>query len=79
MNDKRICHLRKSLTFMRAAPRILRAARIGGGSVLLPGITIGENAFVGAGSVVMRDVPDGAIVVGNPAQVIGRVPQDEIL
>jgi len=79
MNDKRICHRRKNLTFMRAAPRILRAARVGGGSVLLPGITIGENAFIGAGSVVMQDVPDGVIVAGNPARVIGRVPQEEIL
>ncbi len=79
MNDKRICHRRKNMAFVRAAPRVLRAARVGGGSILLPGITIGENAFVGAGSVVMRDVPDGMIVVGNPAKVIGRVPEEELL
>jgi UDP-2-acetamido-3-amino-2,3-dideoxy-glucuronate N-acetyltransferase len=79
MNDKRICHRRENMVFMRAAPRILRAARVGGGSILLPGITIGENAFVGAGSVVMRDVPDAMIVVGNPARVIGRVPEEELL
>lgn len=79
MNDKRICHQRSGLSFVRAAPRILRAARVGGGSVLLPGVTIGENAFVGAGSVVTKDVPDGAIVFGNPARVMGRVPEEEFL
>jgi UDP-2-acetamido-3-amino-2,3-dideoxy-glucuronate N-acetyltransferase len=79
MNDKRICHRRPSLTFVRHAPRILRAARVGGGSVLLPGVTVGENAFVGAGAVVTKDVPDRAIVVGNPARVVGRVRDEEIL
>ena len=43
---------------------------IGAHSVILPGITIHENALIGAGSVVTRDVPANAIVVGNPAQVI---------
>ncbi len=79
MNDKRITHRRSGLTFVQAAPRLMRAARIGGGSVLLPGITIGANALVGAGSVVTKDVPDGAIVAGNPARVIGMVPPGEIL
>jgi acetyltransferase-like isoleucine patch superfamily enzyme len=79
MNDKRIVHRRPSLTFAPAAPRILRAARIGGGSVLCPGITIGENALVGAGSVVTRDVPDRSIVAGNPAVVVGFVPENEII
>jgi UDP-2-acetamido-3-amino-2,3-dideoxy-glucuronate N-acetyltransferase len=79
MNDKRICHRRPILTFERNAPRILRAARVGGGSMLLPGVTIGENAFVAAGSVVTRDVPDGVIVAGNPARIIGRVREEELL
>src|SRR3954470_13064228 len=64
MNDKTMSYRRASLEFVRKAPRILRAARVGGGSVLLPGVTIGQNALVGAGSVVTRDVADGAIVVG---------------
>jgi UDP-2-acetamido-3-amino-2,3-dideoxy-glucuronate N-acetyltransferase len=79
MNDKRISHRRPSLTFTPAAPRILRAARVGGGSVLCPGVVIGENALVGAGSVVTRDVPDRTIVAGNPAVAIGRVADNEII
>jgi len=42
---------------------------IGGGAIILPGVTIGDDALVGAGSVVTRDVPAGATVVGNPARV----------
>lgn len=42
---------------------------IGGGALLLPGITVGDDAIIGAGSVVTRDVPAGATVVGNPARV----------
>jgi UDP-2-acetamido-3-amino-2,3-dideoxy-glucuronate N-acetyltransferase len=79
MNDKRMVHRRPSLNFIRNAPRILRAARVGGGSVLMPGVTIGENALVGSGSVVTKDVPDKAIVLGNPAKVVGWVPAEEII
>ena len=52
---------------------VCRGASIGGGAVILPGITIGEYAMVGAGSVVTRNVPPGVIVTGNPARVIGQV------
>lgn len=45
-------------------------AWIGSKSVILPGVTIGENAIIGAGSVVTKDVPDNAIVAGNPAKII---------
>lgn len=41
---------------------------IGGGAIILPGVTIGDGALIGAGSVVTRDVADGAIVAGNPAR-----------
>jgi acetyltransferase-like isoleucine patch superfamily enzyme len=50
------------------ATLVRRGASIGSGSVLLCGITVGENALVGAGSVVTRDVPAGAVVAGNPAR-----------
>ena len=56
-----------------ASTVILPGASIGGGAVILPGITIGANAMVGAGAVVTKSVPDGAIVVGNPARIVGRV------
>ena len=79
LNDKPISYRRSSLAFKRQAPRILRAARIGGGCILCPGVTVGENALVGAGSVVTRDVPDRVIVAGNPAAVIGSVPTDQII
>jgi UDP-2-acetamido-3-amino-2,3-dideoxy-glucuronate N-acetyltransferase len=79
MNDKAMSYRRAALTFERRAPRILRAARIGGGSILCPTITIGENAVVGAGAVVTRDVPDRTIVAGNPARVVGTVSADEIV
>lgn len=55
-------------TFLQT--RIKAGASIGGGAVILPGLTIGEKAMVGAGSVVTKSVPAGAVVVGNPARVI---------
>ena len=64
---------------LRRGPTIRRGARIGGGAVLLPGIEIGEEAFVGAGAVVVHDVPARAVVVGNPARRIRDVPDDELL
>jgi acetyltransferase-like isoleucine patch superfamily enzyme len=56
-----------------------RACRIGGGAVLTPGVEVGEEAFVGAGAVVTRDVPPRAVVYGVPATVRGEVPGHELL
>ena len=56
-------------------PTIKRAARVGINATLLPEIVVGEAALVGAGAVVTRDVPPRAVVVGNPARVIGTVDQ----
>jgi UDP-2-acetamido-3-amino-2,3-dideoxy-glucuronate N-acetyltransferase len=64
---------------LRQGPTIRRGARIGGAAVLLPGVEIGEEAFVGAGAVVLDDVPARAVVVGNPARKIREVPDDELL
>jgi acetyltransferase-like isoleucine patch superfamily enzyme len=60
-------------------PTIRRGARIGGGALLCPGVEIGEEAFVGAGAVVTRDVPSRVVVVGNPARVLRAVPDEELL
>ena len=49
--------------------RIGRNVWIGGGAVILPGVTIGDDAIIGAGSIVTRDVPTGATAFGNPARV----------
>ena len=45
---------------------------IGGGAIILPGVTIGDNAVIGAGSVVTRDVPVGATARGNPARIASK-------
>jgi UDP-2-acetamido-3-amino-2,3-dideoxy-glucuronate N-acetyltransferase len=79
MNDARMSYRRPSRPFERNAPIIRRGARIGGGSLLLPGITIGCNAFVCAGAVVHKDVADFAVVAGNPARIVGRVLDSEII
>jgi acetyltransferase-like isoleucine patch superfamily enzyme len=50
--------------------RVKRRASIGSGATILSNLTIGENALVGAGSVVTHDVPDNAIVAGNPARML---------
>lgn len=50
--------------------RVRKGASIGSGSTILSNVTIGENALVGAGSVVTRDVPANAIVAGNPARLL---------
>lgn len=56
-------------------PRIRRRAKIGANATILPGVVVGENALVGAGAVVVKDVPDGAVVVGNPARVLRQIAE----
>ena len=56
---------------------IKRRAKIGANATLLPGVTIGENALVGAGAVVVDDVPDNAVVAGNPARVLKSISDIE--
>lgn len=57
---------------------VCHGASIGGGAVVLPGITVGDKAMVGAGAVVTRDVPPLAVVVGNPARITGHVGDDQL-
>jgi acetyltransferase-like isoleucine patch superfamily enzyme len=77
-NDNFMGRTERRLELMKG-PTIRRGARVGGGAILCPGIEIGEDAFVGAGAVVIHDVPPRVIVVGNPARVLREVPEDELL
>lgn len=54
-------------------PTIRQGAKIGAGAIILPGVTVGRFALVGAGSMVTKDVPDYAVVAGNPAKVINTI------
>ena len=54
---------------------VKRGASIGSGVVLLCGVTVGQNAMIGAGSVVTKDVPPDTIVAGNPARIFKKLPQ----
>lgn len=65
-NDKRP----RSKVYPESFPitRVCKGASIGAGAVILPGLTIGENAMVGAGAVVTKNMPAGAVWVGNPAR-----------
>jgi acetyltransferase-like isoleucine patch superfamily enzyme len=56
-------------------PRFDRGARAGSGSVILSGVTVGEKALIGAGSVVTRDIPAGSVAYGVPARVRRRTTQ----
>jgi acetyltransferase-like isoleucine patch superfamily enzyme len=62
---------------LRKGPTIRRGARVGVGAVICPAVEIGEEAFVGAGAVVVKDVPPRVVVVGNPARVLRDVPPEE--
>ena len=64
---------------LRKGPTIRRGARVGVGAVLCPAVEIGAEAFVGAGAVVVNDVPPAVVVVGNPARVLRAVPPEELL
>ena len=67
-NDK--YPLSKNAAFQKQPVLVKRGASIGANATILPGIVIGEDAVVGAGSVVTRDVPAGAVVMGNPARLV---------
>lgn len=60
-------------------PRIHRAARVGANAILFPGVTIGEEAVVGAGAVVTEDVPPYQTVVGVPARILRPTPAEQLL
>jgi UDP-2-acetamido-3-amino-2,3-dideoxy-glucuronate N-acetyltransferase len=70
-NDKRP---RAQGEWTRLNTRVKSFASIGAGSTINPGVQIGENALIGSGSVVTRDIPDNAVAVGVPARVVGSRP-----
>lgn len=59
--------------------RVRKGASIGSGSTILSNVTIGENALVGAGSVVTHDVPDNTIVAGNPARLLRLIATESVV
>jgi acetyltransferase-like isoleucine patch superfamily enzyme len=59
------------------ATTVCKGASIGSGSTILSNVTVGHNAIVGAGSVVTKDVPDNAIVAGNPAKFLRFISQEK--
>jgi len=67
--------LQKDGDWTPVATRVKRGASIGSNATVLCGVTIGEGAIVGAGSVVTHDVPDGCVVAGNPARVLRRLDE----
>jgi acetyltransferase-like isoleucine patch superfamily enzyme len=76
-NDNFMGRTEKRKSLMKG-PTIRRGARVGGGAILCPGIEVGEEAFVGAGAVVTKDVPPRKLVVGSPARVLRNVNEDEL-
>jgi UDP-2-acetamido-3-amino-2,3-dideoxy-glucuronate N-acetyltransferase len=76
-NDNFMGRTEQRKTLMKG-PTIRRGARVGGGAILCPGIEIGEEAFVGAGAVVTKDVPARKVVVGSPARVLRDVHPAEL-
>jgi acetyltransferase-like isoleucine patch superfamily enzyme len=77
-NDNYMGRTRKRFE-QRKGAHIKRGARVGANSILLPGVTIGREAFVAAGALVTRDVPDAVLVRGIPARIIRDVPEDEFV
>jgi acetyltransferase-like isoleucine patch superfamily enzyme len=77
-NDNFMGRTEKRHSLLKGAT-IRRGARVGGGVVLLPGVEVGEEAFVAAGALVTKDVPPAKVVAGLPARVWRDVPADELL
>jgi acetyltransferase-like isoleucine patch superfamily enzyme len=76
-NDDTMARHPKGMPLRGATLR--RACRIGGGAVLVPGVEIGEEAFVAAGAVVTADVPPRKVVMGVPARLVRDVPEEDLL
>ena len=69
--------LREQVYQYNAPVHIGRNCWIGAGAIILPGITIGDNVVVGAGSVVKKDIPDNVVAVGNPCKVLRKINEHD--
>jgi acetyltransferase-like isoleucine patch superfamily enzyme len=76
-NDNAMGRHEKGIELKGATLR--RACRIGGGALILPGIEVGEEAFVATGSVVTRDVPARSLVMGSPARWVRDIGDEELI
>lgn len=77
-NTKRIAY-RRSYEDINEPPIIKRGVRIGARVTIMPGVVIGENAVVGAGSLVIKELAAGYIFVGSPAILLKKVPEEELI
>lgn len=76
-SDPNWSKLREKVEIIRGTVRIEADSWIGAGAIILPNVTIGEQAIVGAGSVVTKDVPRGTVVVGNPAKILRKMGRND--
>lgn len=67
--------LKSATDWKRGVVLIKKGAALGAGTIVLPGVTVGEWALVGSGSVVSKDIPDYCLAYGNPARVAGKVDE----
>ncbi|OPX24252.1 MAG: UDP-3-O-(3-hydroxymyristoyl)glucosamine N-acyltransferase, partial [Candidatus Latescibacteria bacterium 4484_107] len=77
-NDNFVGRTRERLKHFKGVT-VRKGGRIGAGATILPGRVIGEDALVAAGSVVTRDVPARRVVMGSPAKVLRKVPEEQLL
>ena len=76
-NDRRMAWLRGD--WVMEPPRFMYGSRIGSGSIILPGVVIGRNAVIGAGSVVTESIPNEWVAYGNPAKLIRLTKTEEVI
>jgi acetyltransferase-like isoleucine patch superfamily enzyme len=78
-NDNTMARHPPAPEFELRGATLRRACRVGAASVLLPGVEVGEEAFVAAGALVTRDVPARSLVMGVPARVVREVGDEELI
>lgn len=76
-NDNRMLWRREGHGQFLKGPTLKFGCRIGSGAILLPAVTIGREAMIGAGAVITKDVPDYKVVMGVPGKIVGDVPLEE--